>query len=1083
MNREFLKKLSGFSSYIIFFIIIIVILYLVLNFIMSTTVNKSLIEGMGRVENSGNNNILSSEGDYTGILYFKRNDSNPRNIDPVPGESGFRAPEPQNYYFSKKTLKTKLDPNMTDDIGINLFYDFFEDLWNTSTHQFKQDLLQGLNEGYYAINSRGDNIYFIKYDYLLAILVNEGITPPSNFTDQYMLVKRFCSIICDSIDYECFLEPVFKGDINSWSDDSYFMFFIFMKYKAYPIDLCSSGDNSNALDKANDWVTYAKIAKQTPQGTKFVDAYRQTGNSSPEEIFNKFKKLSTGIPFELGNCEFTGTGFIFFNAVQITDDGLKILLCNDSNIGSKASITDESYINAIKDPFTKYETSYRNKLSVIKSRFNNTQSVNIDDGTGPSSALNWATTTPVSGIQYGSSDSSLSAGNTGGTTTNLGFVSFQKTTSGLKANSMGSSKGGIGFDKTGVTVGQTIDVTLDSYPTSTNNTCESEFFTFRKHNNNYHTYISGRKNNITELGIDVDNGTVYYQSSGSSQTILFNISDYGLEPGDLESNDAWCGMSNMTGKLSTGDILGVNGGNNQYVSDPNNKIRFYFDMYGTFHVEISLSRATSSQTRIVSAFSQKFSELTINYQTERTVNGIFLNNFNYSGTSLTYNSMIALMLNFKQIIVTHNSSGETTTQDYYNRAMSPDTDTENDIDLFFNQITNQSTKNSQWSKYTNTIDNTKQCNNWFKHSSVYKDHIKIEPGLDKIGENKNYIATANTRDDALNSCSTNSECYGFTCRSDDTNCELWRNGDIENNFLEEPYFNSTEYDAYYKICPTRHNELEDAGFQQKDGLDFAKTPIAIQYLNTGNANFLSEGNTVTSVDQYAKISDDVIKQYVTDNIDALTDNIVALTDNINKNQNCTWRQHMQKKGKNVDTMSRDEKISYIYDSILEDKEQLKILSSMQTDRATFMSELGNQICFNILNRDKLIPHIKSTSNQVKQNNKKKNMLQGINAVSTANFNTTSSNVAGAFGNNSTESYANINEENLNINLQEKFDRATNKIIKKCIYNIHDRDNNKNINNYLYNNKDSMETINTVLLSIFLIIITIVLINMVRNNKK
>ncbi len=1081
MNKEFLKKLSGFSSYIIFLIIIIVILYLVFNFIMSTTANKSLIEGMGNVENSGNNNILSSEGDNTGILYFKRNDSNPINIEPVHGASGFRVPEPQNYYFSKKTLKTKLDPNMTDDRSINLFFDFFGELWDTSTHKFKQDFINGLyNSSYYVLNSGGDNIYFIKYTYLLTLLSSEGITIPTSFKDQYNLVKKFCSIICDNIDYECFLEPVFKGDVNNWSDNSDFMFFIFMKYQAYPIDLCSSGNNSRALTKANEWVRNAKIAEKTAQGSKFKDAYSQSGNSSPEEIYNKFKKLSTGIPFYLGNSEFTGTGFIFFNAVKITEHGLKILLCNDSNIGNSiGSITDESYIENIKDPFTKYETSFRNQLSIIKSRFNSTQSVNIDDGTGSSDALNWGTDFPFD-IKYGSSDSSLRAGNTGGAIKSFGFVSFQQTNRGLKADSMGTSTEGVGVDENGLTVGRTIDVTLDSYPISTLNSCESDFLTFKNHNNNYHTHISGIKNNITELGIDIDidadNGTVYYISSGN-KTILFDINKYDLKSGDLESNDAWCDMSNMTGKLVKGDILGVNGGNNQYVSDPDKKIRFFFDMYGTFHVEISLSRATNSQARIVSAFSQKFNELTVKYPTERTLNRNFLNNFNYSGTSLTHNSMIALMLNFKQILVTHNSSGETTTQDYYNRAMSPDTDTENDIDLFFNKITDQSTKNSPWSKYMNTIDNTKQCNNWFKHSNVYKDLIEIDiSGLDIIGENKNHIFTANNREDALNSCSTNTECYGVTCRSNDTNCELWRKGDIKNHFLEEPYFNSTEYDAYYKICPTRDNDLENAEFQQKDGLDFAKTPIAIQYHNTDNANFLNEGNVVSSVDQYAEIQDSVIKQYVSNNID-------TLTANINENQNCTWRQYMQKMGKNVETMTKGDKITYIYNVILQNKDQIKILSSMQTDRASFMSELGNQICFNILNIDKLIPDIKSTSNQLQRNIAEKNNLQSRDATNITNFYTTTTNASGSAGSNSTEYYANINEENLNTNLQEKFHRATNKIIKKCIYNIDDVDDNKDINNYLYNNKDSIETINTVILSIFLIIITIVLINMVRNNKK
>lgn len=459
-------------------------------------------------------------------------------------------------------------------------------------------------------------------------------------------------------------------------------------------------------------------------------------------------------------------------------------------------------------------------------------------------------------------------------------------------------------------------------------------------------------------------------------------------------------------------------------------------MHGTLHVEVSLTRKRHYVDKLVNASQKKFNELFYFYQQERYSNNNYLNLLNYSGTPLTSKGAIMLLLMFSETNVSY--SNNTNPVD---TLLGKETDEDEDLTLFYKKIGDR-----EWSKNTNIGINSQNCKNWFKQSDVYEDTIDFETDFPIRGLNNNsqpISVNQSGLNSALDECSGDPICYAISCQTDSNICKLWDKDEIKKNYGTTPTYTNKTSDIYYKGCPRQTEILKDAQFHQNNGMPFSKTGVIFQP-GEGDSNGYNRGREQSITSEFINTEDidnnAIINYYIKHNIQK-------------------WSQVFVNNDKQPNTMDRDEKINFILNKIYPYKDLIKIYSSHQTNRPTFQQKLTNEIDTKILTKKYLNPIIESTTRELDTNLVNNSNLVGNNATDVVKTITATSQ----------ESFSNLNDDYNNDN--DIMNKISDKIIKKIVYNIDDIEFTNKFDDY-----NNINFINSIILSIFLIILVIVFFN-------
>lgn len=1053
--------LKTFSLYVLYFILIVACIYIFYKLISNNFFKIKIQENYqqppeGEVITLGDNHIMSiGNNNINSSATFKYNTATGE-YQPSYNFRNYSEESQNNYYFFNRKLSENKSIEMTDGDTINLFIDYFDDIYDGENDRFNSSFIDSLlGLGYYVGN--GDHPhYFLTFRYLLSKLISFGIYP-STFDEEYEQVKKICGFLCKKLNYCCVLCPKFDSNyIESYQE---WMFFVLIKQKSTRIkgSTSTSENNPNA-----DLVNAGNIAFK---GLQYITQSSEYQNSpisevTPTGLVMNANPVTNGILFYLGNSSNDITGINSINSITINETGLQMIICdkdqisNDSNTGL---IRDDTYLNSLTS-VDKYFNSFKKELFIQYNdyyRVNSIPNPENEETNERTSALVlqrqnfWFFTWTVP-IFIDNTQTSLNSDNTSGYEHRFGNDSDSYTwrtqDKGLKGI---SSVTGWNWSPDGRSFGTSNQTTVSTeyFPKSDSiNSCRNpKPFTFQQNgNNSYNIEIppSQPESGEYELGIDTKKGTVYYNRANKTPQILFTIEKYGLRPEHLVTDYSWPDVKLNKGTLKKGDVLGVNGGNNEYVMDQEKKMRFWFDMHGTLHVEVSLSRKRKYIDPLLNAFQQKFNELFFFYQEERYSNNKYLNLLNYSGTPLTSKGAIMLLLMFSETNVSY--SNNTNPVD---TLLGKETEEDEDLTLFYKKI-----GDSEWSKNTNIGINSQDCKNWFKQSDVYEDTIDFGTDFPIRGLNNNsqpISVNQSSLKTALDECSYNPDCYAVSSQPDSNIHKLWSKDEIKKNYGTTPTYTNKTSDIYYKGCPRQTEILKDAQFQQNNGMPFSKTGVIIQS-GEGDSNGYSQGREQPITSEYIDTKDIdnnvIINYYITDN-------------NIQK-----WSPVFVNNGKQPNTMNQDEKINFILDKINRYKDLIKIYSSHQTNRPTFQQKLTNEINTKILTREYLNRIIESTTRELGTNLVNNNNLVANNATKVVK--TTRATLP--------ESFSNLNDDYNNDN--DIMNKISDKIIKKIVYNIDDIEFTNKFDDY-----NNINFINSIILSIFLIILVIVFFN-IKNKK-
>ena len=1077
MNNKWLSK---FTLWAFVTIIIIVSIYLFIR--VSDIWSSNILEGM-----SPTHMIFQDVDGQPNTSYKLDTDTLPTKM--VPTDENFRTSK-SNYFLFKSILpgeKPQLQFNPSNTI--NLMSDYFDKIWDQDTDSFKDGFIEGLfGNGCYVEPNTDSPMYFIRYKYIIDFLESRGVSPP----DKFEAAKQVCGEICKQIpgNYSTVLIPVFDGD--TWIDDyGDWIFFVIIKrppiIQSIPRNVIADPTNQLGKYTASQMGAYTAIKSSNKAQT-----HMPSDQPNPMSHHNT---LTSGIIFYLGNCKNFTSGWTSINAITINSNGLQLLMCDENNISESTGnlITDTTYIDNLSS-FDKYLAKYTQKLEVDYTldynHVDTLRSINPDmtsDQNSGSLTLKWNYGWWPD-IEYQYNSIPITSGNQG-TQRSIENIRFNTLNSGQKGV---KSDIGIGFGENGTwEFSSTNPISRKYFPKTTNDANDNCYpmpvtFTPKLNSDNntnntipYHNIeynvdqTSNYNGDNVKIEIDSDDGKVIYTDGNNRQHVLFSIYHYGgLTPNDLVSNTSWTTVTGNLGKgiFKKGDILGVNGGNKEYLMDSSKKMRLWFDIHGTMHVEISLKRDVSSKKNVLTACSKKMNELFSEYNTHRRNAGNYFNLFNYSGTPLhsALASMLLLMFEETQVVKVDPKK-----QDIFGRmGISQNDDEAGDLQLFYNQIQDGP---ADWKRVDVDIDTT-GCNSWFKHSNIYENNIDIA-GLECLNNvttnqhNPLLINTirGNSSDDngsslatAQDECATNPDCYGVTHTANDNVSKLWRQNGIRQNYHggEASVFNSGVYDGYLKICPTRHGNVEAAGFYgDSSRLDYSETPLTVKTIDADLP--ISQGNSVDNrtITPTVDITIEIIKKFLDHDNGYYVEKLIRQVGNGGSSH--TWYQIDPDKLDRIDIPSGRGR-SYLLDRIGEkiSKLQNKILTSKQTNREDFYKKLDNLI-YSAITQPLLNAKLDSTSKTA-----------ATKTASNDNISLTQGQTGSALLNSTINNR--LGFTNIDSNTQTAIKETSDAIIKKMVFNI-DNENNSS--------RDTMPNLDVINITILVIFVTILIIGLINVKKQ
>ena len=1081
MNNKWLSK---FTLWAFVTIIIIVSIYLFIR--VSDIWSSNILEGMSQ------NHMILQDVDGQPITRYKLDtDTLPTKM--VPTDENFRTSK-SNYFLFKSILpgeKPQLQFNPSNTI--NLISDYFDKIWDQDTDSFKVGFIEGLfTNGCYVEPNTDSPMYFIRYKYIIDFLESRGVSPP----DKFEAAKQVCGEICKQIpgNYSTVLIPVFDGD--TWIDDyGDWIFFVIIKrppiIQSIPTHIVSNTSHPIGNHTYSQTRGYSTLNNSSQAQTNM-------SSDRPDPMSN-LNTLTSGIIFYLGNCKNFTSGWTSINAVTINSNGLQLLMCDENDISESSGnlITDTTYIDNLSS-FDKYLAKYTQKLEVDYTldynRVDTLKSINpdvISDQNSGSLTLKWNYGWWPD-IEYQYNSIPITSGNQG-TQRSFDNIRFNTLNSGQKRV---KSDVGMGFGENGTwEFSSTNPISRKYFPKTTNDAndnCYSMPVTFTpklnsdNNTNNtipYHNieYNLDQTSNYigdnVRIEIDSDEGKVIYTDGNNRQYVLFSIYHYGgLTPNDLVSNTSWTTVTGNLGNgiFKKGDILGVNGGNKEYLMDSSKKMRLWFDIHGTMHVEISLKRDVPSKKNVLTACSKKMNELFSEYNTHRRNAGNYFNLFNYSGTPLhsALASMLLLMFEETQVVKVDPKK-----QDIIGRmGISQNDNEDGDLQLFYNQIQDSP---ANWTRAHVDIDTT-GCNSWFKHSNIYENNIDIaglecldnvttnQPNpllINTIRGNRGISDNNNNNSNlvvAQDECAANPDCYGVTHNANDNVSKLWRKNGIRQNYHggEASVFKSDVYDGYLKICPTRDGNVEAAGFHgDSSSMDYSVTPLTA--VQTIDADLLiSHGNLIDKselIPKHVDITPEIISKFLAD--DNRVEKLIRQVGNGGSSN--TWYQIDPDKLAGIDIPSGQ---SYLLDRIGQNinisKLQNKILTSKQTNREDFYKKL-DEIIYSEITQPLLNAKLDSTSKTAarqRASNDNSSLTQGGDG--TALLNSTTNELSGF--------------TNIDSNTQTAIKETSDAIIKKMVFNI-DNENNSS--------RDTMPNLDVINITILVIFVTILIIGLINFKKQ
>lgn len=1078
MNNKWWAKLSLWA-----FVCIIIIVSIYLFIRVSDNWSNNIREGMSPIH------MIFEGVDGQPIISYKLDtDTLPTNM--IPTNENFRT-SGSNYFHLNTVLpaeKPQLQFNPSNTI--NLMSDYFDKIWDQDTDSFKDGFIEGLfGNGYYVEPNIDSPMYFIRYQFIIDFLESRGVSPP----DKFEAAKQVCGEICKQIpgNYSTVLIPVFDGD--TWIDDyGDWIFFVIIKrppiIQSIPRNVIADPTNQLGKYTASQMGAYTAIKSSNKAQT-----HMPSDQPNPMSHHNT---LTSGIIFYLGNCKNFTSGWTSINAITINSNGLQLLMCDENNISESTGnlITDTTYIDNLSS-FDKYLAKYTQKLEVDYTldynHVDTLRSINPDmtsDQNSGSLTLKWNYGWWRPDIEYQYNSIPITSGNQG-TQRSIDNIRFNTLSSGPKGV---KSDVGIGFVDNGTwEFSSTNPISRKYFPKTTNDANDNCYpmpvtFTPKLNSDNntnntipYHNieYNVDQTSNYNgdnvriEIEIDTDDGKVIYTDGNNRRYVLFSINNYGgLTPTDLVSNSSWPNVTGNLGKgrFKTGDILGVNGGNKEYLMDSSKKMRLWFDIHGTMHVEISLKRDAASKEKVLSANSKKMNELFSEYNTPRRDAGNYFNLFNYSGTPLhsALASMLLLMFEETQVVKVDPKK-----QDILDgMGLSQNDDEAGDLQLFYNQIQDGP---ADWTRVDVDIDTT-GCNSWFKHSNIYENNIDIaDLGITgAVSDNQTNPLLINTirgnsSDDngsslatAQDECATNQDCHGVTHNANDNVSKLWRQNGIRQNYHggEASDFNSGVYDGYLKICPTRDGNVEAAGFYgDSSSLDYSVTPLTA--VQTIDADLLiSHGNLIDKselIPKHVDITLEIIKKFLDHDNGYYVEKLIRQVGNGGSSN--TWYQIDPDKLDRIDNPSGR---SYLLDRIGENisKLQKQILTSKQTNREDFYKKLDD-IIYSEITQPILNAKLDSTSKT---------------AATRKGINYSGSLLQATAGNTLSRSTINDGFTNIDSNTQTAIKETSDAIIKKMVFNI-DNENNSS--------RDTMPNLDVINITILVIFATILIIGLINVKKQ
>lgn len=1119
MNIKIIKKLG---LYIFIFLVVILIVNIILNQITKQkctenfTVPSDMEGNISTIQNDStiqDYEILEKGSNITGYVFYKRNKNG--DLEPTKNPRIFSDEKINNYVYTKQYVnQDNPNPEVKKNYLMNIFFDYFDIIWDFNTNKFNLDFFDAIKDKYFYRDPLSNN-YFISYQFFVTQLKKVNIFYPSDI-QYYNDVKVLASMFTKKLNYSCFSMPIFDGDIEDWEDYTNYMFIVIYRYKPiYPSldhlsSNCCSYSNSEAgqnkcntsaknsssttdnnsdvgemRDRLSDMFT---VITDTAKKNKLLSDIASKHNLSPiDSVLNGQKLLKSGFVFHLGEIK---NIFSFFNTISIDNSGDMYINfipeVNMTNTDCRGEVNNTAFINSLDNTFEKFELDFRNsminnegnnkELSVklprsvkgAKMTAENSMSyiLGVPKKTNKKIFVEKSNIDMTGGVEQGKiykNNSSISASTEDGLYQNeIGPNSFSVS---INTKTDGTGNWVIGGDHSFVSTTKYYSKSLkDNKPVS------KIPITFDKDK----LIIGATPGNTSNSKIQItDEGQIIYYKNSSTSLVLFDIATFNLTMDDLVTNSCWQCNAKYKNSAFTGggSILGINGGNNEYVTDTEGKIRFYFDALGSFHGEVNISR---NSTNITQAYNKKIVE----FIDKNSVNPIEiidnlqnLSIYNFSGTSFT--NIGALSFTYLHELYTIEPS---TNEDVKTIVSGEPTD------YLYNFFRNAFDDN--WYVFNSDI-NTKNCNLWFKNSNVFKKEGDFNVStLLKTPEDVNVQNTyklesyndADNVEKCLDKCYLNEDCYAISFNKTSTNnsCELWKKDGIYNSFTETSKFSNTRYDVYSKVCNNNEQSIfTDAGFQLNGGKYFSDQTLGVQYKETimDSANEYMKGSpfTLTTKNKYIDTNDPKFDKLISAFVDRNKSNFIE--QNINSSHPHTWYFILKKNNigfnpKITRQINLDARVQYVIKEIIKKKSNIKIRFADQTNYINFYKELDNQIFHKIL--QPLLSELNDKQQQ-QVSNKVKNTQSASNVTSQTISRLNCTAPVLSKREKFTNIANNIDYSNLDYSNLEKYKKAQDIMMKKILFNV---DDTKNINN----SSDIDNLLNIVLFIILILLISFIIIH-------
>ena len=244
------NNLRTLSLYLLYFILIVASIYifykLITNNLLKIKIQENFLQPPppGEVITLGDNHIMSTGNNS--VASFKYNPQK-KKYQPSYNLRNYNEETQDNYYFFNRRLSENKLIEMNDGDTINLFLDYFDDIYDVEKETLKPSLLKGiLSFGYYVdhVGNGHHPHYFLTFNYLLSKLISFEIYP-STFDEEYEQVKKLCGFLCKKLNYSCVLCPKFDSNyIESYKE---WMFFVLIKQKSTKIKGSTSTSENNPV--------------------------------------------------------------------------------------------------------------------------------------------------------------------------------------------------------------------------------------------------------------------------------------------------------------------------------------------------------------------------------------------------------------------------------------------------------------------------------------------------------------------------------------------------------------------------------------------------------------------------------------------------------------------------------------------------------------------------------------------------------------------------------------------------------------------------------------------------------------------